>query len=385
MEFFYRNVLLPPIRYVTRNDAEIAHEWLVSILIWLQRHPKLLRAVLPRETFRSPILSQTLMDGLEFENPFGTAAGFDKNALIYPALERLTGAGFIELGGVTLNRQPGNPRPRLVRVGKNNLINEMGFNNDGVDAAVDNIYGLPHPAVPIALQIVKQKVTPNEESAVEYGRIIDHLAQLHEDRALPDFIVINVSSPNTPGLRAMQDPKPLAEVLDSATQAMDRTGRNRKRSLIKLAPELERADIETITGLVEQFDIGGIILTNTTTTRPIRSKHDERAGGFSGSDLYPISAPLVKFAASILSKDRVLVATGGIDTVDRAYEMLHFADLVGGYTGLVLQGPNLFRRLAAGVVKRMRDDGVASLSELRKGNRPQSSSGSNPKSSRVDQ
>lgn len=362
---FYRNVLLPPVRYVTRDDAEVAHEWLVKTLTFLQKHPNLLNTVLPHSTIRDHRLEQTLLGGLQFPNPFGTAAGFDKAASIFPALQRLTGAGFVELGGVTPKPQPGNDRPRIVRADKDHLINAMGFPNAGIDAVVENILARPQPVVPLGLQIVKQKVTPNEDAAAEYGDMVRATAKLYDERMLPDFIVVNVSSPNTPGLRAMQDPRPLAEVLDATTQALDEQERNRKQTLIKLAPELEHADIEMIVELVERFDIGGIILTNTTTTRPVESVHNSRAGGFSGSALYPISSKLVKFAASVLPDDRVLVATGGIDSVERAYEMLHYADLIGGYTGLVLQGPNLFRRLAAGVLAKMESDGVSTLADLR--------------------
>ena len=369
MDRFYRNVVLPPVRRLTRNDAEVAHNWLVAALTQLQKRPALLNAVLPNSTFRDHRLEQTLLGGLHFPNPFGTAAGFDKQASIYPALQRLTGAGFIELGGFTPKSQPGNDRPRVVRADKDNLINAMGFPNSGIAAAVDNIYKHPQPVVPLGLQIVKQKVTANEDAPAEYGDMVRATARLYNDAMLPDFFTINVSSPNTPGLRAMQDPKPLAEIFESVTQALDDQQRARTQTLVKLAPELAHEDIETVVELVERFGLGGIILTNTTTTRPIRSPYNSRPGGFSGSALYPISSELVKFAATVLPADKVLVATGGIDTVDRAHEMLHYADLIGGYTGLVLQGPNLFRRLAAGVVKRMESDGVSKLAELRSQNR----------------
>jgi dihydroorotate dehydrogenase len=364
----YRKVLLPPVRRLTRNDAEVAHDWLLKGLAVLQNHPRLHETIFRRSTIDDPRLNQSLMDGLVFKNPFGTAAGADKNASIYPSLVPLTGIGYVEVGGVTLEAQPGNPRPRLVRVGTNNLINSMGFPNEGLDAVLANLQSQPSPVVPIGLQAAKQKTTPDDQAAGDYAEII-RKASVFNGRLLPDYFTINVSSPNTPGLRSLQAPQALRAILEESTEALDaHTGlatNPRRRLLIKLSPELTEPDIEAIIDLVEQFDLGGIALTNTTTTRPVSSKHNERPGGFSGSALYGKSSRLVRFAASRLRRHRVLIASGGIDTADRAYEMLQHADLIGGYTGLVLQGPNLFRRLSTGVLERMEADGIANVADLK--------------------
>lgn len=178
-------------------------------------------------------------------------------------------------------------------------------------------------------------------------------------------------------MRALQEKSKLAEIFAATTEALDEqkglAKRPRRRLLVKLAPELDEAEIADVIELVEEFDTGGVILTNTTLTRPIESRHNDRPGGFSGHDLHPLSSKLVRFAAGKLPTNRVLVATGGIDSGERAWEMLRHADLIGAYTGLVLHGPDLFRQVGAYLSDRMRAEGISSLAELRSGQRPQAS------------
>jgi dihydroorotate dehydrogenase len=366
----YRRVLLPPVRALTRGDAEIAHEWYLTVMRWLERRPALRRALAGRWK-PDARLRQTLLDGLEFASPFGVAAGLDKNASIYRALQAVSSPGFVEIGTVTPQAQAGNPRPRIVRVGASNMINAMGFPNDGIDAAVARVATAPPQHVPLGLNIGKMKDTSGPDTAEDYRKLIAATADLRQRHGLPDFYVINVSSPNTPGLTSMQKIEPLSAIVAAVTSELDAVGAGlRRRLLVKLGPDMHPADLEPIVDLVERFDIGGLIATNTTTTRPVHSRYDTRAGGFSGSALYDRSARTVRYIAARLPRSRVLVATGGIDTVDRAFEMLQHADLIGGYTGLVLQGPHLFRRLADGVAERMQPLGVTALADLREPNRP---------------
>jgi dihydroorotate dehydrogenase len=373
VDTIYRKVLLPPVRALTRDDAEVAHDLFLRIMGMLQRRPPLQRMLLRRGTIEDPRLDQSLMDGIHFANPFVTAAGMDKNGTIHQALAALTGVGAVELGGVTKVPQPGNPRPRIVRVGKDNLINSMGFPSAGVDVLAANVVAAGPCSVPLGVQVAKNKGTADLDAPAEYAAVIDRLRERGVDRFV-DYLTINVSSPNTPGLRALQTPELLGVVMEATTEAVDRWGDRwtnpRRRLLVKLAPDLGEAAIEAAIQQVLERGAGGVILTNTTTARPVSGRNDDRPGGFSGSALYGRSSRLVRFAAGLVPKDRLLVATGGIDSVDRAYEMLRHADLVGGYTGLVLRGPNLFRRLAAGVVERMVQDGISSLEELRAGQRP---------------
>jgi dihydroorotate dehydrogenase len=374
LDIAYRRVLLPPVRALTRSDAETAHEWYLASMRRLEHRPALRKALAGRWK-PDARLHQTLLGGLDVSTPFGVAAGLDKNAAIYRALEALSSPGFIEIGTVTPRAQTGNPRPRIVRVDASHMINAMGFPNEGIEAAVARMATAPARRVPLGLNIGKMKDTSETDTPEEYRKLIAATAELHKRHGLPDFYVINVSSPNTPGLTSMQTVAPLSAILEAATTELDAVSDRtnlRHRLLVKLGPDLEATDLEPIVDLVDRFDIGGLIATNTTTTRPVTSRHDDRAGGFSGPALYDRSARTVRFIAARLPRNRVLVATGGIDTVDRAFEMLQHADLIGGHTGLVLQGPRLFRRLADGVADRMRHLGVHSLAELREGNRPAS-------------
>ena len=368
----YRRVVLPSVRALTRGDAEVAHEWYLAVMRRLERSPALRRALAGNWT-PDARLHQTLLDGLQFASPFGVAAGLDKNASIYRALQAVSSPGFVEIGTVTPRAQAGNPRPRIVRVGAGNLINAMGFPNEGIEAAVARVATAPPHHVPLGLNLGKMKDTSEADTPEEYRKLVAATADLQTRQGLPDFYVINVSSPNTPGLTSMQKIAPLSAIVRAVTTELDAIGHGvnlRHRLLVKIGPDMQPADLEPIVDLVDHFDIGGLIATNTTTARPVRSRHDRRAGGFSGSALYDRSARTVRFIAARLPRTRVLVATGGIDTVDRAFEMLQHADLIGGYTGLVLQGPRLFRRLADGVAERMRHLGVDALAELRERNRP---------------
>jgi dihydroorotate dehydrogenase len=368
----YRTLLLPAVRTLTSGDAETAHEWYLAAMRQLEQRPTL-RRVLAGRWRPDARLRQTLLDGLDFPSPFGVAAGLDKNAAIYRALQAVSSPGFVEIGTVTPRPQAGNPRPRIVYVDTGNIINAMGFPNEGIEAALSRLATAPPERVPLGLNIGKMKDTSEADTPEEYRKLVASTAELQEQQGLPDFYVVNISSPNTPGLTSMQKAAPLSAILDATTAELDAIGTAtnlRHRLLVKLGPDLDEADLDAIVELVERFDIGGLIATNTTVTRPVSSRHDQRAGGFSGSALYDRSARTVRFVAARLPRRRALVATGGVDTVDRAFETLRHADLVGGYTGLVLQTPWLFRRLADGVAQRMRSLGVGSLAELREGARP---------------
>ena len=371
-EGLYRRVVLPPVRLATRRDAEVAMEWHLRAMRALQADPRLLAAVARRhrppvdgavEGAGEDLLGQELMSGLRFPHPVGIAAGYDKNAAVHPAFEAHFSPGFIEVGTVTLRPQAGNPRPRIRRVEGDHLVNAMGFPNAGAEAVRANLERLPAATVPLGVNIGKLKETSEADAPAEYAQLVRHFGASARP---PDYYVVNVSSPNTPGLRALQSVGPLTAILDAVTQALDeQTGladRPRRRLLVKLAPELSAAELEAVVGLVLGHDIGGLVLTNTRRT--------DLPGGMSGPDLFPMSSAMVRAAARLLPADRVVVATGGVDSVERAYEVLAHADLVGIYTGLVFQGPGLLRRLREGIAERLRADGHASLAALRAASRP---------------
>jgi dihydroorotate dehydrogenase len=360
----YGKVLLPPVALATRRDAEVAMDLHLRAMKALQANPRVLDAIRRRHRGRSE-LEQELLDGLRFPHPFGVAAGYDKNAAVYPAFEAHFSPGFVEIGTVTLRAQGGNPRPRVHRLPRGHLVNAMGFPNAGSDAVVANLTTLPGPTVPLGVNVGKLKATPDGEAPAEYAEVVRRFAGLGE-RA-PDYVVVNVSSPNTPGLRALQQVGRLGEILDAVTAVLDAfpglAPRPRRRLLVKLAPELTPDDVEAVVGLVLRYDTGGLVLTNTRAA-------GDRPGGISGPDLFPLSSAMVATAAALLPADRVIVATGGVDSVDKAYQVLASADLVGVYTGLVFQGPGLLRRLRDGVAARLRSDGLASPAELRAAHRP---------------
>ena len=373
MTFFdelYRTIALPPVRYLTRNDAEAAHDVFVKAMSFASERPRFVARF--GKPVSHPYLHQTLMDGVEFVNPFGTAAGMDKNATMYPALFALTGVGHVEVGGVTLQPQRGNDRPRIVRADARHLINAMGFPNDGVEAIVRRLSGSLRPAGALSVQLAKNKATNEANAPAEYAMVLRAFANVPGRVPLPDYFTINVSSPNTPGLRNLQAPEVLESILRLTTHELDAQKRPRRRLLIKLAPDISTSLVDEVVELVERYDIGGLVLTNTTTERLIHSRFDDRPGGFSGPTLYRKSSELVMHAASKLSMDRVLVACGGINSAERAFEMLQYADLVDAYTALVLEGPRQFRSIAPQVVQKMQQKGVSSLAELRAPNRPTS-------------
>jgi dihydroorotate dehydrogenase len=357
----YRRLLLPPVALATRGDAEVAMDLHLRAMRALQARPALLRLAARRHgPAEDPLLAQELLDGLRVPHPFGVAAGYDKNAAVYPAFEAHFTPGFVEVGTVTLRPQAGNPRPRVHRLPGGHLVNAMGFPNGGADAAVANLRTLPAPTVPLGVNVGKLKDTPDDLAAAEYGEVVRRFGGLG-DRT-PAYYVVNVSSPNTPGLRALQEGGRLAEILDAVTAALDDqphlAARPRRRLLVKLAPELGAAALEAVAALVVRYDAGGLVLTNTRAA-------GDRPGGISGPDLFAPSSQLVRQAAALLPADRVLVATGGVDSVERAWDVLRYADLVGVYTGLVFRGPGLLRELRDGVAARMRSEGVGSLPQLR--------------------
>jgi dihydroorotate dehydrogenase len=365
----YRRIVLPPVALATRGDAEVAMDLHLRAMRALQADRRVLRALRRRHPVdpHGGVLAQELLDGLRFPHPFGIAAGYDKNAAVYPAFEAHVSPGFVEVGTVTLRPQGGNPRPRVHRLPGGHLVNAMGFPNAGADAVTANLSTLPAPTVPLGVNVGKLKATPDADAPAEYAELVRRFAGLSDQggHRAPAYLVVNVSSPNTPGLRALQEVGRLGEILDAVTAVLDAypglAPRPRRRLLVKLAPELTPDDVEAVSGLVLRYDTGGLVLTNTRAAL-------DRPGGVSGPDLFPLSSARVRTAAGLLPADRVVVATGGIDSVDKAYEVLAHADLVGVYTGLVFEGPGLLRRLRDGVAARLCADGVT-LAELRAAHR----------------
>jgi dihydroorotate dehydrogenase len=290
--------------------------------------------------------------GETFPNPIGVAAGFDKNGEMPSVLTSL-GFGHVEIGGVTAERQPGNPRPRMFRLTEDRgLINRMGFNNDGADEVGERLGHKRLPEAPVGINIGKSKSTPLEDAAEDYAytyeRVADH----------GDFFVVNVSSPNTPGLRELQDREPLERILTAL--------RNRGASplLVKFSPDLPEAAIEEALELAEDLDLDGVIATNTTTDRPdsLRGADREEEGGLSGKPIEERATEMVRFVAA--RTDLPVIGVGGVFTAEDAYRKIRAgATLVQLYTGLVYRGPSIARDINEGLIELLERDGFDSIED----------------------
>ncbi|HHL52620.1 MAG TPA: quinone-dependent dihydroorotate dehydrogenase [Flammeovirgaceae bacterium] len=281
--------------------------------------------------------------GLTFANPVGLAAGFDKDARYLNDLAAL-GFGFIEIGTLTPRPQPGNTPPRLFRLPADEaLINRMGFNNEGVDAAVARLRQCP-PGLIVGGNIGKNKATPNEQAVADYEYCFSRLFDV------VDYFVVNVSSPNTPGLRALQDSEPLQHLLQHL-QRLNRAKEKPKPILLKIAPDLTYSQLQEIIGIVRTTGIAGVIATNTTISRQGLRTPDEKvaeigAGGLSGRPLRQRATEVIRNLRQGLGSEAVIIGVGGIMSPDDALEKLAAgADLVQVFTGFIYKGPALVKQI----------------------------------------
>lgn len=276
--------------------------------------------------------------GLKFKNPVGLAAGFDKDAKLYKELSNL-GFGFVEIGTLTPKPQPGNEKQRLFRLKEDQaIINRMGFNNEGVQAAVERLKS--NPGVLIGGNIGKNKVTPNEKAGEDYKICFEALYEY------VDYFVVNVSSPNTPNLRELQDKAPLTELLNSLQQ-LNSAKPKQKPILLKIAPDLTEAQLLDIIEIVQTTGIAGLIATNTTISRErLQSSHKDEMGGLSGKPLKDRSTEVIRFLSEKSGNAFPIIGVGGIHSADDAVEKLKAgASLVQLYTGFIYEGPGLIKEI----------------------------------------
>lgn len=290
--------------------------------------------------------------GLTFKNPVGLAAGFDKNAELIAEMGNL-GFGFIEVGTVTPMPQPGNDKPRMFRLQEDEaLINRMGFNNLGVDIAAQRIAAyrkglkLGEQALIIGGNIGKNKVTANEDAVSDYIKCFDKLFDV------VDYFVVNVSSPNTPGLRELQEKGPLMHILNTLQHRNNKNGISRP-ILLKIAPDLTNEQLDDIADIVKQTGIAGIIATNTTISREgLTSPHKNETGGLSGKPLTHRSTEVIAYLHKVSGGSFPIIGVGGIHTADDAIEKLNAgASLVQLYTGFIYEGPGLIGRICKRFLK----------------------------------
>lgn len=327
--YAYYQKLLRPLLFSV--DPETIHH----ITIWLMQHVG--RALGPLRPPHDPRNERTVF-GVRFPNPVGLAAGLDKNAVALAAWEAL-GFGFAEVGTITARAQPGNPKPRIFRIPElKALINRLGFNNDGCDVVAIRLKRLREdgawPRIPVGINLGKSKVTPLDEA------VSDYLLSFERLQHFGDYFVLNVSSPNTPGLRQLQDRGSLTLLI----QAIQERNTDGRPLLVKIAPDLEFDAIEDILALAQETKLSGLIATNTTLDHSSVPESRRTQGGLSGAPLTQRSTEIVKFITS--RSDLPVIAVGGIMSADDAMRKFDAgAALIQLYTGFIYEGPDLVRQI----------------------------------------
>jgi dihydroorotate dehydrogenase len=324
-------------------DPEQVHHFTFSLIRVLNKIPGfggLFRAIYEVE---NPKLEREVF-GLKFKNPVGLAAGFDKDAKLYQELSNF-GFGFIEIGTLTPKPQEGNSKKRLFRLKEDSaIINRMGFNNGGVVEAVGRLK--QNNGILIGGNIGKNKNTPNEEATSDYvicfEALFDHV----------DYFVVNVSSPNTPNLRALQDKEPLTQLLQTL-QTLNEAKPKPKPILLKIAPDLTNEQLLDIIDIVKETQIAGVIATNTTLSREgLQSEIKAEMGGLSGKPLTKRSTEVIRFLSEKSNKAFPIIGVGGIHSADDALEKLEAgASLVQLYTGFIYEGPGLIKEINQRILK----------------------------------
>lgn len=334
---------------------EQIHEAISKTLKGLQKSESLQRAVSKLLVVDDAVLRQTVF-GVDFPRPLGLAAGFDK-AAIAPDCWGPIGFGYAELGTVTAKPQPGNDRPRLFRLKEDRaILNRMGFNNPGAAAVAENLRARRSDDV-IGINIGKTKVTPLEAAVDDYRESASQLG------GLADYVVVNVSSPNTPGLRDLQAVESLRPILTAVTEETD------SPVLVKIAPDLSDDDVIAVADLAVDLGLAGIVATNTTISREgLRTPADEvaemGAGGVSGAPVAARSLEVLKLLHERVGDKLVLISVGGIETAEQAWERIaNGASLLQGYTPLIYGGPDWIRDIHQGLARQIRAQGFYSISE----------------------
>ncbi len=374
----YQAAIRPILFSGLKADPEWLHHRALSLVSWLESQGEyapgqLLQSQLYRSLALVDSRLQQLLWGVPFPNPVGLAAGFDKDG-VAAGVWHLLGFGFTELGTVTLHPQPGNPQPRLFRLKADHaILNRMGFNNQGAAALAAGLQSrrwrgmhgecLQRCPIPLGINLGKSKVTPLAEA------VSDYLGSFRLLQGLGDYFVVNVSSPNTPGLRQLQDADQLAPIL----AALQEENQGSKPILVKIAPDLEWEAIAQVIELAQRYQLAGIIATNTTIKReglqtqvlPQTGKAvTEEAGGISGVPLRSRSTEVIRFIYRQTQGQLPIIGVGGIFTAADAWEKITAgASLIQIYTGWVYEGPWAMRRILSGLVERLEEQGLANIAE----------------------
>lgn len=328
-------------------SPEKAHEMVATSIRLLMKLPFMKAFFHAIYAFKHPKLEREVF-GIKFPNPVGLAAGFDKNALLIDEFAEL-GFGFIEVGTVTPKAQDGNPKPRLFRLPKDKaIINRMGFNNHGLDAMKERLKARQSKVI-VGGNLGKNKVTPNELADEDYQKGFESLFDW------VDYFVVNVSSPNTPNLRALQEKEPLQKLL-VGLQMLNHAKKNPKPILLKIAPDLSDEQLDDVIDIVKETKLAGIIATNTTLSREgLQSDRDvcNESGGLSGKPLNKRSTEVIAYLYKKSAGTIPIIGVGGIHSAQDAIDKLEAgASLVQIYTGFIYEGPGLIKDINQEILKR---------------------------------
>jgi len=330
-----------------RFDPEQIHYFVTGSLQRFQNIWGIPKIIKSSFVYKHPSLEKEVF-GLKFKNPVGLAAGFDKNGEFIEELANF-GFGFIEVGTVTPLPQPGNEKPRMYRLTKDEaIINRMGFNNKGVDVLARKLESVKRDGLIIGGNIGKNKNTANEDAVNDYIKCFDRLFDV------VDYFVVNVSSPNTPNLRALQEKEPLKHILNSLQQRNSKNGISRP-ILLKIAPDLTNSQLDDIVEIVQETGIAGVIASNTTISREdLKSPEGlkSQAGGVSGKPLTKRSTEVIRYLSEKSNRSFPIIGVGGIHSAKDAKDKLAAgAALVQIYTGFIYEGPGLIKRILKSLVK----------------------------------
>jgi dihydroorotate dehydrogenase len=330
-------------------DAEKVHYFSTNTLNFVLKLPLIKKVFKILFCFENKGLERNLL-GLKFKNPIGLAAGFDKNATMFQDLEYL-GFGFIEIGTVTPKPQSGNEKPRLFRLKKDEaILNRMGFNNDGLHAVKARLKNRKKNGLIIGGNIGKNKVTSNEDAILDYKIAFEELFDF------VDYFVVNVSSPNTPNLRDLQEKEPLTKIL-AELQLLNLKMKNQKPILLKIAPDLSNEQLDDIIDIVRETKIAGVIATNTTINRAelktnVKIVESLGSGGISGKPLTNRSTEVIRYLHEKSNAAFPIIGVGGIHSPEDAIEKLKAgASLIQLYTGFIYEGPSLIKRINKEIIK----------------------------------
>ncbi|WP_028562521.1 quinone-dependent dihydroorotate dehydrogenase [Paenibacillus pinihumi] len=358
----YRKIAKP---FLFRMDPENAHHLIINGMSTASKIPgvkPLLRSiwgVKESEKLKSELF------GLTFAHPVGLAAGLDKNAHAVEGFSNI-GLAFIEVGTVTPKGQEGNEKPRMFRLPPDQaLINRMGFNNEGVEAMAERLKRLPSRQIPLAVNIGKNKVTPNEAAHEDYQKCIRSLY------AYGDFFVVNISSPNTPDLRALQHGDELKTLLAAVSEEMQAQAGKTSASapvkpfLVKIAPDMTEEQLEYTVHTIQGSGAAGIIATNTTISRAgLSHPNSKETGGLSGVPVRERSTEVIRSVYRMTGGKLPIIGSGGIFTAQDAYEKIRAgASLVEIYSGMIYEGPNLLKEINHGLLQLLERDGLSHITE----------------------